>query len=998
MSGLHPTEGFPPLKYELMVNIVKLAVFKFPDMILRINPFRNHRTILVFFPLAALLLTALTTGAGAQIPAFPGAEGYGKYTSGGRGGSVYEVTNLNDAGPGSLRDALSQSNRTVVFRVSGDIELKSELVFQGNNMTVAGQTAPGDGICVRDYPTKINGNNIIVRYMRFRLGDRYELSSDALDINDQDKVILDHCTMSWGVDECFSAYGNTNITVQYCIIGEGLNLKGHSMGGLWGGYTTYHHNLIHSNGTRHPKYAYTYDEDITDSRNNVIYNWGYNSAYTSPTGRVNLANNYYKAGPATSPGVADRIVQGEPTKRMYITGNYVDGFPAITEDNWNGGVDPLNGGLPIKYDTPFTVPNPLPDQSAEEAYLEVIAQAGASYPARDDADNRVIRNVLEGTGSIIIHQSEVGGFPRLRSAAPPEDADHDGMPDAYENSMGLDKSDPSDRNGDLNGNGYTNLEDYINGLPVLPSGLPKPGFVHARALSDEQVEITWFDMSTGESGFRIERSTDSLAFSPVATTGADTAYFLDQAVQPLTPYFYRIASFNDTAQSEWVYTEGVRTFATGEKPGQAIPTSPENNAREVPVTGATLQWTKGDYTLYFNVYLGQDENSLLPVASATTATDYQTGALAFATDYFWRIDAGNANGVTQGQVRKFTTLEGAEPELVLYWPFREEDGLIVRDSSDNHNDGTLKNVPELIRTDGPFNRAIDLRNSGPTGHIEVPDNLSIAFDENPFSVSFWMREDAVSDSSIYLFHKGSFNSSEGTERNGKWFGLEMRDGNFRFSVDDNHTKSVVSGSKSSFVTGEWVHVVVVRDIYMGRLSLYKNKTSVANAADNTGDIRANMPLIVGNSDHMYPQYYGGDSDENTPYTGELAEFVICRHPLSAAEINGLYQYNQIPTFSSVSSKSGMPLVSGLTAFPNPFRESVCAEFSNGVQNHVLMEVYDIHGRLVYSHLHAVIPNTLNRLYWDGAVDGGRSVGEGIYLLRLKDVNGRVTGQQVLIRE
>ena len=177
-----------------------------------------------YFVFTLLSMSAFIEAADAQQPAFPGAEGYGKYTSGGRGGTVYEVTNLQDSGPGSLRDAVSQPGRTVVFRISGDIELHSQLVIMGN-ITIAGQTAPGDGICVRDYPTKIGGDNVIVRYIRFRLGDRYKLSSDALDINDRTHVILDHCTMSWGVDECFTAYGNNNVTIQYCIIGEGLNHK-----------------------------------------------------------------------------------------------------------------------------------------------------------------------------------------------------------------------------------------------------------------------------------------------------------------------------------------------------------------------------------------------------------------------------------------------------------------------------------------------------------------------------------------------------------------------------------------------------------------------------------------------------------------------------------------------------------------------------------------------------------------------------------------------------
>ena len=934
----------------------------------------------------------------AQIPAFPGAEGYGKYTSGGRGGNVYEVTNLNDAGPGSLRDAVSQSNRTVVFRVSGDIELKSELVIRGDNLTIAGQTAPGDGICVRDYPTKINGNNIILRYLRFRLGDRHNLSSDALDINDQHDIILDHCTMSWGVDECFSAYGNTNVTVQYCIIGEGLNLKGHSMGGLWGGYTTYHHNLIHTNNTRHPKYAYTYDEDITDSRNNVIYNWGYNSAYTSPTGRVNLVNNYYKAGPATGSGVADRIVQAEPTKRMYITGNVVAGYPAITEDNWAGGVDPLNGGLPIKYEAPFDVPNPLPEQSAEEAYREVVAHAGASYPIRDDADNRAIKNLLDSTGAIIIRQGDVGGFPRLRSLPAPEDTDHDGMPDAYESALGLDPGDAEDRNGDLNGNGYTNLEDYLNGLPVIPSGMPPPGFPTAEAVSENRVELSWFDLNLDETGFLLERSIDSIDFTLLDSLDAGVESYSDESVEPLTTYYYRISAFNDTTRSDWAHTGSATTFAAGESPGQAIPTSPGDNTEEISVTGTDLEWTTGAFTLTFNIFLGTAENDLALLDSGITSTSIHTGPLDFGTTYFWRVDAKNDNGITPGEIRSFTTLDAAEPELVLYWPFLEAGGLIVYDSSGNHNDGTLMNVSELQRIEGPFNRAIDLGNSGLTGNIEVPDNLSISFDENPFSISFWMRAVSVSDSSIYIFHKGSFNAREGTERNGKWFGLEMRGGSFRFSVDDNDTKSVVGSNTSLFVTGEWVHVAVVRDVYKGRLYLYRDGNVSGVVPDQTGNIRVDMPFRVGNSDHMFPQYYGGETDENSPYRGELAEFVICRHPFSEEEIHHLYEYNWIPTLSPGVSVGNSLRETGLKVYPNPFQDRLCVEFDNGLRHQVLMEIYDLNGKLVWKKRQSVIPNRRNRIFWEGNTLQGGPTSERVMMLILKDTDGNTLGDKLIIKE
>jgi hypothetical protein len=903
----------------------------------------THRIVLL---LVCITFCHAAGGLKAQVPAFPGAEGYGKYTSGGRGGEVYEVTNLNDAGPGSLREAVSQSNRTIVFRISGDIALLSELVIRGNNLTVAGQTAPGDGICVRDYPTKINGNNIIIRYIRFRLGDRYELSSDALNINDQHDIILDHCTMSWGVDECFSAYGNNNVTIQWCIIGEGLNLKGHSMGGLWGGYTTYHHNLIHTNNTRHPKYAYTYDEDITDSRNNVIYNWGYNSAYTSPTGRVNLVNNYYKPGPATGSGVADRIVQAEPTKRMHVTGNHVAGFPEITADNWNGGVDPLNGGLPIRYDTPFTVPHPLPEQSAGDAYLEVIEHAGASYPARDDADNRAIKNLVDSTGSILVRQGDAGGFPRLTSEPAPVDTDHDGMPDAYETAAGLNPEDPGDRNGDLNGNGYTNLEDYLNGLPTVPSRFPRPGFVNVTAVSEYNVELNWYDLNTGEAGFQLERSTDSIGFSPLVILDPDQTFFLDDSADPQTTYFYRIRSFSGNDTSSWAYTGSATTFAAGEYPGPVSLIAPGNNQAEVAITGTSLQWEAGPYSLSFDVYLGNSMNTMELVDSATAALEFQTGSLTFGTDYFWRVDARNSNGITEGEVWSFTTLEAAEPELVLYWPFLEEGGNVAFDSSDHHNDGTLRNVSVLLRDSGPFNRAVDLSNCGPTGHIAVPDNLSISFDDNPFSIAFWMRIGSVSDSSIYIFHKGSFNAIPGTERNGKWFGLEMRDGNFRFSVDDNDTKSVVSSTTSAFVTGEWVHAAVVRDVYRGRLYLYRNGSVIADVSDQTGSISQDMPLIIGNSDHMYPQYYGGNSDENSPYCGELAELVICRHPFTQEEVRRLHEYNWIPTLSPGVGTINVPLSSDMNVYPNPAADQIHVTIPDGANATNRIGFYDLTGKLV----------------------------------------------------
>lgn len=517
----------------------------------------------VFIFVFTSLLTNISVFA--QQVAFPGAEGFGAYTSGGRGGSVYEVTNLNDSGPGSLRVGVSGSNRTIVFRVSGYIELKSALQITGNSITIAGQTAPGDGICVRDYPTIINSNNVIVRFMRFRLGDKYELSSDAFNINDQNRVILDHCSISWGGDECASWYGNTNTTIQWCMIGEGLNYLGHSMGGLWGGNTTYHHSLIYSCGSRHPKFAYTYDGDITDHRNNVVYNWGYQSAYCSPTGRVNIVGNYYKSGTSTSAGVRNRIVYSEyDTKRLFVADNFVYDYPDITADNWNGGVH----GVPIRHDDPFPAPA-VSQQDAETAYELVLEHAGASV-SRDSVDLRIVDWVTNREGQILNRQSDAGGFPMLASLEAPVDSDHDGMPDSYEDENDLNPNDPEDRNGDPDGDGFTNLEDYLNslvpydyaslGTDSIPPNAPSD--LVAKTFSGERIDVTWIDNADNERGFRIQYSDDDWqTVNEITKALANVTSASVTGLKGSTVYDFRIVAYNTAGDSEYSPVASDSTIA-----------------------------------------------------------------------------------------------------------------------------------------------------------------------------------------------------------------------------------------------------------------------------------------------------------------------------------------------------------------------------------------------------------------------------------------------------
>ncbi|MBI5471781.1 MAG: T9SS type A sorting domain-containing protein [Ignavibacteriae bacterium] len=446
-----------------------------------------------------------------RLLAFPGAEGYGKFTSGGRGGAVYEVTNLNDNGPGSLRAAITASGpRTVVFRVSGTITLNSNLTISNPYITIAGQTAPGDGICIRRYSLTVATNNVIIRHLRVRLGDESGGMSDAMGGRGCRNVIIDHCSASWSVDEAMSFYWCDSITVQWCFITESLYNSNHpsgahGYGGIWGGpNTTYHHNLFAHHSSRNPRFGSGVGN--TDYRNNVIYNWGFNSAYGGEDtsdgsargfSNINMVANYYRSGPATSSGrVKYRIVNPsthasnieDPTHygKWYVAANFVFGYPNVTADNWGLGVQPQSESVKaaIRSATEFDFV-PIDQHSAEDAFARVLARAGATRPVRDTVDRRIVREASTGavtyggatyaidrglpTGvpyGILDSQTDVGGWPLLNSTAPPADTDHDGMPDAWESSHGLNLNDPNDRNG-IGEGGYTNLENYLNSSELL---------------------------------------------------------------------------------------------------------------------------------------------------------------------------------------------------------------------------------------------------------------------------------------------------------------------------------------------------------------------------------------------------------------------------------------------------------------------------------------------------------------------------------------------------
>lgn len=451
----------------------------------------------------------------AQTLAFPTAEGYGKYTIGGRGGKLYIVSNLNNSGAGSLREALEASGkRIVVFKVSGIIKLQSDINITNGDVSIFGQSAPDYGICIANYTVQLSASNIIIRYIRFRPGSYQTSEYDASWGRNNSNIILDHCSYSWGNDEQASFYDNTNFTMQYCIITESFyastHPKGnHGFGGIWGGMgATFHHNLISNHTSRTPRFCgaryhlSTAATEKVDFRNNVIFNWGYNNVYGGESGNHNMVNNYYKPGPATSSGeVKYRIVEpsdsksaGNPISKWYVTGNYVEGNTAVTSDNWNGGVQPADGSIALselKLNAPLSGVN-INTQSPTDAYTKVLASAGASLK-RDAVDIRAVNAVKTGVTNyggtfgankgIIDNETQVGGYPDYASTTAPQDTDKDGMPDTWESTHGLSTS-VADQNSDRDGDGYTNIEEYLGCLvgefntctaPEEPATLTKQG-------------------------------------------------------------------------------------------------------------------------------------------------------------------------------------------------------------------------------------------------------------------------------------------------------------------------------------------------------------------------------------------------------------------------------------------------------------------------------------------------------------------------------------------
>lgn len=455
-----------------------------------------------------------------DIPAFPGAEGGGAFSFGGRGGKVYVVKSLADSGPGTLRDACEQGGaRIIVFNVAGIIRLKTPLIIRAPYVTIAGQTAPGDGVCVAGESVWINTHDVVIRHMRFRRGETFVgRRDDSIGGNPIGNIMIDHVSASWGLDENMSMYRHmyndstgaqeqklptVNITIQNSIFSETLDTWNHSFGSTLGGENcTFMRNLWANNAGRNPSIGWY---GIFNFVNNVVFNWVHRSIDGGDyRAMYNIVNNYFKPGPETPKNepIGYRILKPEAGRsklkyqvygRAYVNGNIVEGHDKVTKNNWAGGVqveDRPDAGKytdNIRWHEPLPMPA-FPIMSAKESFDYVIANAGATLPRRDPVDARVTTQVRTGKinpldnvklpekqfehrrlpidsykNGIITDISQVGGYPEY-NGTPYADSDDDGMPNDWETKYGLNPNDPSDARKDMSGDGYSNIEKFINGI------------------------------------------------------------------------------------------------------------------------------------------------------------------------------------------------------------------------------------------------------------------------------------------------------------------------------------------------------------------------------------------------------------------------------------------------------------------------------------------------------------------------------------------------------
>ncbi len=922
-----------------------------------------------FFLSVVILLLAL--GSYAQQLAFPGADGYGRFTTGGRYGTVYHVTNLNDSGAGSFRDAVSQPNRIVVFDVGGIIRLNSVCVVR-NNITIAGQTAPGDGITITGQRLAFNGSsgNNIVRYIRVRLPRSVGSNTDAMSISDdKDNYVFDHVSVSWGNDGTFDINTQSkNITIQDCIIGQGADWHGHSTGSLiYSGTISIIRTLWIDNVTRNPKIRF--EHEII---NNVIYNWAENGLIMADTDNAdshcNLIGNYFISGPSTtSPG----NYVSRPTARYYV----------YEEDNWldvnNDGVlngRKLDGASDYKtasvVSTKFSHPGPSTILSAQNAVTHIINNAGSSF-ARDAVDQLLIEQLSSfGTKGNIVQDENSNGIPNgglgyVMNGTKPTDSDNDGMPDEWEDANGLDKN--SNDAMTIAENGYANIENYINSIESSFAYLVAPSGLKSTAKTEASITLSWTNNEEEATKIIIEYGEDNNYGSSVEL-GADATSTTIEELNSNSTYYFRIKCANDELESAFSSAYTTKTNAANIPPVQSKNPSPEIGATEIYRKNVKLSWENNTGNvagnLSFEIKLGESESTMKPLITDLEETySYTINELKENTTYYWQVKATNTLGSSESEVWNFKTAEEIQRDLTVYFPFDETAGKTADDVIIPTTATAENYTPSWI--EGQKGNAVTFPGSPAASYMTIPYNNGFNFGTQSFSISLWFKSPGTTADS-YLFHKGTHS----TDKNGtgKWVGLQYKkDDRFTFGIDDNSTKTTIdlSGTAGSrYFDNQWHNVVCIRNIEEDVLQIYVDGTKVGQTTDNTGNISETANFILGNANINF----------NAPYIGSLDEFKVYPSALTAEEIYDLYQSVKVSKLSVANNLEA-------TIFPNPFTNKINLKVENADEMYSVA-IYSMKGTLVYKN--EIIASKTNSI----EINNLDKLSKGIYLCKVSSKSGQ----------
>ncbi|WP_307307307.1 LamG-like jellyroll fold domain-containing protein [Epilithonimonas hungarica] len=929
-----------------------------------------------------------TIGIDAQTLAFPEATGFGRFATGARGSGnpeIYMVTNLNDSGPGSFRDAVSKEGRFVIFKVGGIINTKSQIVIP-KNTTIAGQTAPGEGIVLLGSRVTFTGaSNTISRYIRIRFGSTTQ-GQDTSGLANGTNMIFDHMSFTWGTDEVFSINWDNkgespdNITIQNSIIGQGLHRHNHSAGGLMqpsGGKISLIGNLYICNKTRNNKV-----KGINEFVNNIVYNWGnYGNTYghtesgdayimggdSAGTSDVNIINNYFIGGPNTSNTVTTPFNRGNDNFFLFGSGNYFDNNK---DGILNGSLVPSDmtgfptGDINSIKSEPYDYPMKNPTLTAQQAYDKAILNVGASYPRRDQVENLMIADLQsKGTTATYVYvQSDLtsqfgftnGGAGHVYGAPAPLDTDNDGMPDAWEEANGLDKYTPDALNISTTNAPYLNIEVYINSLPyqtppdfiIPPTDLNFTNVTTTEVPPASSFTVNWSDNSTNEINYILERSTDGTNFSEIATLGANVISYNEIGLTPNTQYYYRVKAINATKSSVYTSIASITTPPIPSAPTKATNPTPITGNDNVELTSGNLllKWSGSTNTTAYSVYLGTDASNLNKIADVnySNSPSYQLTGLSPATTYYWRIDASNEKGTATGDVWNFHTLT---PRLVGHWPFKEAplEGEKIADVTDYENDGILDVAYDNsnVRIQGKENYALDLLTSPSNMYIaSVPNQDHIFFDKNSFTVSFWMKAPtsmipSSSSASLYVLCKGSFTKNTTTGATGKRYNVEVKGGQLRFAIDDDVTKKEISSPIANYFTGDWVNVVIMRDIVAHKMRIYTNGVLSAEgdetAVTGIGEV---SDLIIGNIGELELM----STTAPAPYKGAFDELKMFNYALPLSEVQALYSQTTLSTDKFLSKKG--------IIYPNPVKDQISIQLPDYKKSSLTATLRDMSGKII----------------------------------------------------